>query len=67
MIEDTGQRLTAESAVERIMNECAEHGWVSAQCAHDPEHPCVIVWSENAREYLAAILDEYADGREARP
>jgi len=52
---------TAEEVAERIMHKCAEHAFVSAECAADPEHPCVIIWSESAKEHMAAMIQEYAN------
>jgi hypothetical protein len=52
--------MTAEQTVEKIMHACAEHAYVSAECAEDPEHACVVKWSQAAQEHIAAMLDEYA-------
>jgi len=54
--------MTTEQAVEKIMHACAEHGYVSAECADGPSHPCVVIWSKSAQEHLAAMLHEYAMG-----
>ncbi len=54
--------MTAEQTVEKIMHACAEHAYVSAECAEDRDHPCVVKWSESAQEHLAAMLHEYAMG-----
>ncbi|MFA5526192.1 MAG: hypothetical protein WC992_05145 [Acholeplasmataceae bacterium] len=51
--------MTAEETARKLMHACAEHGYVSAECAEDTDHPCVITWSEHAVEHLAAMLDEY--------
>lgn len=56
-------KLSSESMACRLMNECAQHGFVSATCAVDTTHPCVIVWSNNAVEHVAAMFDEYARGQ----
>ena len=59
--------MTAEETVVRLMHGCAEHGYVSAECAVDSEHPCVITWSESAQEHLAAMLSEYAKSERRMP
>lgn len=53
--------MTAEDVAEQIMHAAAEHVFVSAECAEDREHPCVILWSESAREHIGAMIQRYAD------
>lgn len=50
-----------EQVAIKIMEDCATHGFVRAQCAEDDAHPCLVVWSDNAVEHIAAIIEDYAE------
>lgn len=44
------------SAGKQIIDSIIRGGLCSAECAHDKDHGCVIVWSSGAAEQLEALL-----------
>ena len=52
--------LDSEVLAQKIMAACAEHGYVTARCAEDMFHPCIIGWSETATEHIGAMIEAYA-------
>jgi hypothetical protein len=49
-----------ELAAQQLMSDCAEHGYVIAECAENKTHPCVIVWSAHSTEQIGAWLHAIA-------
>jgi hypothetical protein len=63
----TNQHSQSEELAVLLMNQAAQEGWVSAECATDKDHPCLVIWSESAEEHLGAFLNaahekSYAQG-----
>ena len=67
MVPEMGTANAPEKVAESIMHACAEYAYVTAECAVDVEHGCVVIWSESAMEHIAAMIQEHADrGRNVR-
>ena len=50
-----------EIEAKRIIELCVEHALVSAECVEDKNHPCVIIWSPVAIEFIGAELQRIFD------
>lgn len=50
--------LASERAAQRVIDFIVEHSLLRAECAEDPEHPCIVIWHESAVEQLAALIDD---------
>jgi hypothetical protein len=45
-----------KSLGDQIIEQIIKGGLMSAQCAEDQNHPCIIVWSSGAAEQIEAIV-----------
>jgi len=55
-----------ERMADRLAEQCAACGLVTARCAEDGGHPCIVIWSEAAREHVGGMfLAAYNLGLEA--
>lgn len=43
---------------ERLIDMIIEAKLIVPECAEDPTHGCVVVWSANAMEQIEAFMDE---------